>query len=131
MLVGKTNGPDLVTARLSPPLSSSTRPVPERPETVPPIVNPVPVPVPPVEVELCGKPLQAASATAAASNCRPKIDFRPDFIMSCSFERRSVFRGILGDDLELRRIQSCLPPKFGGLTHPHYPSRKHDVRPRN
>jgi hypothetical protein len=50
----------------------------------------VPVPVPPVDVELAGKPLQAASATEAASNCRPKIDFSPDFIMSCSFKRRSV-----------------------------------------
>ncbi len=36
--VEKVNEPLAVTARLFPPLSWSTRPVPARPETVPPIV---------------------------------------------------------------------------------------------
>ncbi len=38
MAVAKVKLPFALTGRLSPPLSSSTRPVPERPETATPIV---------------------------------------------------------------------------------------------
>jgi hypothetical protein len=89
--------------------------------TVPPIVNPVPVPVPPVEVELAGNPLHAARATAAASNCAPKISFSPDFIMSCSFKVRGVLGFLqMAPGRENSKIQLVLSaPDSGERTHPH------------